>query len=88
MVEDPPAQEATPFIADGTFTVKTFTAPGMPSHMMMNTEKAPTDDLAVRQAMIQAVNQEELAQTAFRRTPVCRAQRAVADHLWLQRSSG
>ncbi len=65
VVEDPPAQEATPFIADGTFTVETFTAPGMPSHMMLNTEKTPTDDLAVRQAMIQAVNQEELAQTAF-----------------------
>ena len=65
VVEDPPAQEATPFIADGTFDVETFTAPGMPSHMMLNVEKAPTDDLAVRQAMIQAVNQEELAQTAF-----------------------
>jgi peptide/nickel transport system substrate-binding protein len=65
VVEDPAAQEATPFIADGTFTVMTFTAPGMPSHMMINAELAPTDELAVRQAMIHAVNQEELTAVAF-----------------------
>lgn len=34
---------------------------------MINTEKTPTDDLRVRQAMVYAVNQEELAQTAFNR---------------------
>ncbi|MBI1299679.1 hypothetical protein GC175_32545 [bacterium] len=65
VVEDPAAQEASPLIADGTFNVETFTAPGMPSHMMINTELAPTDDLAVRQAMIHAVNQEELVTVAF-----------------------
>jgi peptide/nickel transport system substrate-binding protein len=65
VVEDPAAQEATPFIADGTFNVMTFTAPGMPSHMMINVELAPTDELAVRQAMIHAVNQEELTAVAF-----------------------
>jgi peptide/nickel transport system substrate-binding protein len=65
VAEDPAAQEASPFIADGTFVLEQFTAPGMPSHMMLNTEKAPTDDLAVRQAMILSVDQEELAQVAF-----------------------
>ncbi|MCB0117209.1 MAG: hypothetical protein KDD84_24085, partial [Caldilineaceae bacterium] len=65
VVEDPAAQEASPLIADGTFNVATFTAPGMPSHMMLNAELAPTDDLAVRQAMIYAVNQEELVGVAF-----------------------
>lgn len=65
VVEDPAAQEATPFIAAGTFNVMTFTAPGMPSHMMINTDLAPTDELAVRQAMIHAVNQDELTAVAF-----------------------
>jgi peptide/nickel transport system substrate-binding protein len=33
--------------------------------MMINATKAPTDDINVRKAMIYAVNQEELAKTAF-----------------------
>jgi peptide/nickel transport system substrate-binding protein len=37
----------------------------MPSHMMINVEKPPTDDINVRLAMIYAINQEELNQIAF-----------------------
>ena len=33
--------------------------------MMINVEKAPTDDILVRQAMIYAVDQEGLVKTAF-----------------------
>lgn len=65
VVEDPPAQESAPLVADGVYAVQSFSAPGLPSHMMLNTEKAPTDDLRVRQAMIYAVNQDELVQVAF-----------------------
>lgn len=65
VVEDPSAQEVAPLLADGTFALQSFSAPGMPSQMMINVEKAPTDDLAVRQAILQAVNQEELVQVAF-----------------------
>lgn len=65
VVEDPAAQEVAPLLAEGTYVLQSFSAPGMPSQMMINVEKAPTDDLAVRQAMLQAVNQEELVQVAF-----------------------
>jgi peptide/nickel transport system substrate-binding protein len=65
VVEDPPYQDVADLVAGGDYVVETFTAPGMPSHMMLNTAKAPTDDPLVRQAMNYAVNQEELVQVAF-----------------------
>ncbi len=65
VAEDPPAQEASTLIGSEAYNLRTFSAPGMPAHMMINTEKPPTDDLLVRQAMIYAVNQEELVQIAF-----------------------
>jgi peptide/nickel transport system substrate-binding protein len=65
VVEDPAYQEAAALAENPNYKLERFTAPGMPSHMMMNTDKAPTDDIRVRQAMIYAVNQEELVKTAF-----------------------
>lgn len=65
VVEEPAYQEAANLQNDENYRLMTFAAPGMPSHMMINTEKAPTDDINVRQALIYAVNQEELVQTAF-----------------------
>ena len=67
IAEEPPALDAVALEDAGTAVIQTFSSPGMPSHMMINTEKTPTDDLRVRQAMVYAVNQEELAQTAFNR---------------------
>ncbi len=67
IAEEPPALDAVALEDSGKATIQTFSSPGMPSHMMINTEKTPTDDLRVRQAMVYAVNQEELAQTAFNR---------------------
>ena len=67
IAEEPPALDAVALEDEGKAIVATFASPGMPSHMMINTEKAPTDDIRVRQAMIYAVNQEELVQTAFNR---------------------
>ncbi len=65
VVEDPAYQEASTLAADPAYQLVRFTAPGMPSHMMINTALAPSDDPLVRQAMIYAVNQEELVKTAF-----------------------
>lgn len=65
VVEEPAYQEAASLAEDPAYRLETFTAPGMTSHMMINVEKAPTDDILVRQALIYAVNQEELVQTAF-----------------------
>jgi peptide/nickel transport system substrate-binding protein len=65
VAEDPPAQDAAALIGSEDFNLRTFSAPGMPAHMMINTEKAPTDNLLVRQAMIRAVNQDELVLIAF-----------------------
>jgi peptide/nickel transport system substrate-binding protein len=65
VAEDPPAKDAEALIGSENYNLRTFSAPGMPAHMMINTEKPPTDDLRVRQAMIYAVNQEELVLIAF-----------------------
>lgn len=65
VAEDPPARDAQALIGSENYNLRTFSAPGMPAHMMINTQKPPTDDLRVRQAMIYAVNQEELVLLAF-----------------------
>lgn len=67
VAEEPPALDAVSLEDAGKAIVQTFSSPGMPSHMMINAEKPPTNDLRVRQAMIYAVDQEELVQTAFNR---------------------
>jgi peptide/nickel transport system substrate-binding protein len=51
----------------GKAALQNFAQPGVPAILMMNTTKAPTDDINVRKAMILAVNQDELAQTAFKK---------------------
>ncbi len=65
LVQDPSYLEASQMASDGTTQLFKFSAPGMTSHQMINVEKAPTDDLNVRKAMIYAVDQETLVQTAF-----------------------
>jgi peptide/nickel transport system substrate-binding protein len=65
VVEEPSYMEASKMANDPAYHLETFVAPGMPSHMMINVEKPPTDDILVRQAMIYAVDQEGLVKTAF-----------------------
>lgn len=65
VVEDPPAQDASALIGSESYNVRTFSAPGMPAHLMVNSEKSPTDDPLVRQAMIHAVNQDQIVQLSF-----------------------
>jgi peptide/nickel transport system substrate-binding protein len=71
-IEDPPFQEVAALVDSGAATLATFQAPGMSSHMMLNTGKAPTDDPLVRRAMILAVDTDGLSATAFAglQTPV------------------
>ncbi len=67
MAGDPPALDAQSMADSGKATVQSFALPGVPAILMINTTKAPTDDINVRKAMILAVNQEELAKTAFQK---------------------
>jgi peptide/nickel transport system substrate-binding protein len=63
---DPPAADAVAMADSGKANIETFAQPGVPAILMINTAKAPTDDINVRKAMILSVNQAELAQTAFK----------------------
>lgn len=62
---EPPALDAIALAGSGSAAIETFAQPGIPAILMINATKAPTDNVNVRKAMILAVNQEELAQTAF-----------------------
>jgi peptide/nickel transport system substrate-binding protein len=65
IVSEPPALDAIALAESGSANIQTFAQPGVPAILMINATKAPTDDVNVRKAMILAVNQDELAQTAF-----------------------
>lgn len=65
IVGEPPALDAIALAESGSANIQTFAQPGIPAILMINATKAPTDDVNVRKAMILAVNQDELAQTAF-----------------------
>lgn len=65
IASEPPALDAIALAEAGTGVLETFAQPGIPAIMMINTQKAPTDDLNVRKAMILALNHEEFVQTAF-----------------------
>jgi len=67
LASDPPALDAATLVDSGKASLQNFAQPGVPAILMMNTTKAPTDDINVRKAMILAVNQDELAQTAFKK---------------------
>lgn len=62
---EPPALDAAALVEAGSASLQNFAQPGIPAILMINSTKAPTDDINVRQAMILAVNQDELATTAF-----------------------
>lgn len=62
---EPPALDAIALADSGQASIQNFAQPGIPAILMINATKAPTDDINVRKAMILAVNQSELAQTAF-----------------------
>ena len=65
VASEPPALDAIALSEAGEGVLETFAQPGIPAIMMINTEKAPTDDINVRKAMILVLNQDEFVQTAF-----------------------
>ena len=65
IVQDPSYLEASAYQSDPSAQLFVQAAPGMTSHQMINTEKAPTDDINVRKAMIFAVDQDTISQVAF-----------------------
>ena len=65
VASEPPALDAISMSESGEGVLETFAQPGIPAIMMINAEKAPTDDLNVRKAMILSLNHEEFVKTAF-----------------------
>ncbi len=65
IASEPPALDAISMSESGKATVQSYAQPGVPAILMINAAKAPTDNVNVRKAMILAINQVELAQTAF-----------------------
>ena len=65
VASEPPAAEAIELDQNNQGVLESFAQPGVPGILMINTAKAPTDDLNVRKAMILAIDQTELAKNAF-----------------------
>jgi peptide/nickel transport system substrate-binding protein len=64
-VDLPPTHQLERLRADARFQVKSAPQPGMPWGWPMNTKRAPTDDLKVRQAMIHALDRPALVKNVL-----------------------
>jgi peptide/nickel transport system substrate-binding protein len=64
-VDVPPTHQLERLRADPRFQVKSAPQPGMPWGWPMNTKRAPTDDLKVRQAMIYALDRAALVKNVL-----------------------
>jgi peptide/nickel transport system substrate-binding protein len=64
-----PYRELERYESNPEFSVVTFTYRGFPSSYLINTERPPTDDLRVRQAIMHAVSPEFVAQISFAGVP-------------------
>jgi peptide/nickel transport system substrate-binding protein len=62
-IDLPPTHQIQRLKADPRFQVKSAPQPGMPWGWPMNTKRAPTTDLKVRQAMIYALDREGLVRS-------------------------
>jgi peptide/nickel transport system substrate-binding protein len=61
-----PPQDAQRLEADGEFTLHQVPIPGQPLQFFLNTEKPPTDDSRVRQALLLAIDREAIVTAIFR----------------------
>ncbi|MGB9593170.1 MAG: ABC transporter substrate-binding protein [Anaerolineae bacterium] len=61
-----PPQDATRLQASGKFVLMPTKIPGQSLQFFLNTQKFPTDDLRVRQAMLYAVDREAIVNAVFR----------------------
>lgn len=64
-----PYREVERFRNNDDYTVIQFTFHGFPSSYLINTERPPTDELLVRQAVMHAVNPEFVVQISFDGVP-------------------
>lgn len=60
-----PPRDAARLEEDSEFSLFRVAIPGQPLQFFLNTEKPPTDDPRVRQALLYATNQEEIVDTIF-----------------------
>jgi peptide/nickel transport system substrate-binding protein len=65
LVDAPPAQDYKRIKESGKFTTDDFIVPGMPEFNNINITRPPTNELAVRKAMIHAVDRQALADLVF-----------------------
>ncbi len=65
IIDAVPAQEVERLQGDSKFQILLPTVPGSPQVLPMNAVKPPTDDLKVRQAIIQAVDMETIIDTMW-----------------------
>lgn len=68
LIEAVPAQQLPEIESDDSFTIVTRPVPGAPVHAALNVKKPPTDDLAVRQAIIYAVDPNQVVEALFKGT--------------------
>jgi len=61
-----PPQDATRLQASGKFVLLPTRIPGQSLQFFLNTQKFPTDDVRVRQAMLYAVDREAIVNAVFR----------------------
>ncbi|NDJ61207.1 MAG: hypothetical protein GYB67_08790 [Chloroflexi bacterium] len=59
--------DASFLTANSAIQILPVAAPGQPLQFLMNTQRFPTDDLRVRQALIMATNREAIIDAVFRR---------------------
>ena len=60
MIDFLPAQDFDRFKSNDSLTVIYESTPGIPTIYLLNTEKAPLDDLNVRKALIHAIDRQEI----------------------------
>jgi len=66
-----PPQDVDRLTGSGKFTLVAVPIPGQPLQMFLNTQRAPTDDLRVRQALIYATDRAAIVKAIFReKSPV------------------
>jgi peptide/nickel transport system substrate-binding protein len=65
IIDAPPPEDIQRLTDDGAFQVNAFVVPGMPEHCPLNTTSGPTQELAVRQAMLHGVDRDALALLLF-----------------------
>ena len=61
-----PPQDVDRLTASGKFTLVAAPIPGQPLQMFLNTQRAPTDDLRVRQALVHATDRAAIVKAIFR----------------------